>query len=77
MPFVTTYLWKNAFSILAGVKVKKRNRLACENDMRIAVSETKLESHCWLPPCSLQLFLLCPHIARSIGASRLLHDILD
>ena len=28
MPFVTTYLREHAFSILAYVKVKKRNRLA-------------------------------------------------
>ena len=41
MPFVTTYLCEHAFSILVYVKAKKRNRLACKNGMRIAVSETK------------------------------------
>ena len=41
MPFVTTCLCEHAFSILVDVKAKKRNRLACKNDMRIAVSETK------------------------------------
>ena len=41
MPFVTTYLCEHAFSILVYVKVKKRNRLACENETTIAVSETK------------------------------------
>ena len=40
-PFVTTYPCKRAFSTLVEVKTKKRNRLACENDLRIAVSETK------------------------------------
>ena len=39
--FVTTYLCERAFSTLVEVKTKKRNRLACENDLRIAVSETK------------------------------------
>ena len=39
--FVTTYLCERAFSALVEVKTKKRNRLACENDLRIAVSETK------------------------------------
>ena len=41
MPFATTYLCEHAFSILVYVKAKKRNRLACENEMRIAFSETK------------------------------------
>ena len=40
-PFVTTYLCEHAFSILVNVKAKKRNRIAYENEMRIAVSETK------------------------------------
>ena len=40
-PLVTTYLCEHAFSILVDAKAKKRNRLACENDMRIVVSETK------------------------------------
>ena len=39
--FVTTYLCERAFSTLVEVKTKKQNRLACENDLRIAVSETK------------------------------------
>ena len=39
--FVTTYLCERAFSTLVEVKTKKRNRLASENDWRIAVSETK------------------------------------
>ena len=39
--FVITYLRERAFSILVEGKTKKRNRLACENDLRIAVSETK------------------------------------
>ena len=30
-----------------------------------------------LPPCGLQLLLLCPHMARSIVASKLLDDSLD
>ena len=41
MPFVPIYLCKHAFSILVDVKAKKQNRLACENEMRIAVSKTK------------------------------------
>ena len=39
--FVITYLCDRAFSTLVEVKTKKRNMLACENDLRIAVSETK------------------------------------
>ena len=41
MPFVTTFLCEHAFFILVDVKAKKQNRLACKNEMRIAVSETK------------------------------------
>ena len=41
MPFITTYLSEHVFSILVYVKVKKRNRLECENETRITVSETK------------------------------------
>ena len=39
--FVITYLRERAFSTLVEGKTKKRNMLACENDLRIAVSETK------------------------------------
>ena len=39
--FVTTYLCERAFSTRVEVKTKKRSRLVCENDLRIAVSETK------------------------------------
>ena len=39
--FVITYLRERAFSTLVESKMKKRNKLACENDLRIAVSETK------------------------------------
>ena len=41
MPFFTIYLCEHAFSILVDVKAKKQNRLTCENEMRIVVSETK------------------------------------
>ena len=34
MSFVTTYLFESAFSGLVEVKIKKGNRLACENDTR-------------------------------------------
>ena len=30
-----------------------------------------------LPPCGLQVLLLCPHMARSIAASKLRYDSLD
>ena len=39
--FVTTYLCEQAFSILVDIKTKKRNRLECESDMRVALSTTK------------------------------------
>ena len=39
--FVTTYLCEQAFSILVEIKTKKRNRLECESDMRVALSKTK------------------------------------
>ena len=41
VPFVITYLCEHAFFILVDVKAKKQNRLACKNEMRIVVSETK------------------------------------
>ena len=37
--FVITYLSKSAFSIWQRLKKKNRNRLACENDKRLAHSE--------------------------------------
>ena len=40
MSFLTTYLSKRAFFSLIEVKTKKRNKLACENDMKLALSET-------------------------------------
>ncbi|KAF2363516.1 HAT C-terminal dimerization domain [Trinorchestia longiramus] len=39
--FVTTYLCEQSFSRLLDVKTKKRNRLCCENDMRVAFAKVK------------------------------------
>ena len=40
-PFVTTYLYEQSFSRLVDIKTKKRNRLCCENDMRLALAKVK------------------------------------
>jgi len=40
-PFVTRYLCEHAFSKLLDIKTKKRSRLACESDMRVALAKTK------------------------------------
>ena len=45
--FVITYLCERAFPSLVVVKTKKLNRLACENDMRLALSETKPQIFSW------------------------------
>ena len=39
--FVTTYLCEQSFSRLVDIKTKKRNRLCCENDMRLALAKLK------------------------------------
>ncbi|XP_054591621.2 protein FAM200C-like [Nothobranchius furzeri] len=41
VPFVTTYLCEQSFSRMLDIKTKKRNRLCCENDMRLALSKVK------------------------------------
>lgn len=41
IPFVTTYLCEQSFSRMLNIKTKKRNRLSCENDMRVALSKVK------------------------------------
>ena len=40
-PFVTTYLCEQSFSKMVDIKTKKRNRLCCENDMRVALAKVK------------------------------------
>ncbi|KAK9524459.1 hypothetical protein VZT92_016854 [Zoarces viviparus] len=40
-PFVTTYLCEQSFSRMVDMKTKKRNRLCCENDMRVALAKVK------------------------------------
>ncbi|XP_019202536.1 protein ZBED8-like [Oreochromis niloticus] len=41
IPFVTTYLCEQSFSTMLDIKTKKRNRLFCENDMRVALAKVK------------------------------------
>ncbi|XP_028659137.2 protein ZBED8-like [Erpetoichthys calabaricus] len=41
IPFVTTYLCEQSFSRMLDIKTKKRNRLCCENDMRVAIAKVK------------------------------------
>ncbi|XP_075712853.1 protein FAM200C-like [Rhinoderma darwinii] len=41
IPFVTTYLCEQSFSRMLDIKRKKRNRLCCENDMRVALAKVK------------------------------------
>lgn len=50
MPFVTSYLCELSFAILVCSKAERKNRLACDKDMKIAVSyRQNLESHYWSP----------------------------
>ncbi|KAF2345975.1 HAT C-terminal dimerization domain [Trinorchestia longiramus] len=49
IPFVTTYLCEQSFSRMLDIKTKKRNRLCCKNDMRVALAKVK-------PPNSEVLF---------------------
>ncbi|XP_077283104.1 protein FAM200C-like [Arctopsyche grandis] len=39
IPFVTTYLCEQSFSRMLDIKTKKRNRLCCENDTRVALAK--------------------------------------
>ena len=39
--FVTSYLWEQSFSRFVDIKPKKRNRLCCENYMRVALAKVK------------------------------------
>ncbi|GAA6095268.1 protein ZBED8 [Tachysurus ichikawai] len=41
IPFVTTYLCEQSFSRMLDIKTKKRNRLCCEKDMRVALAKVK------------------------------------
>ena len=41
IPFVTTYLCEQSFSMMVDIKTKKRNRFCCENDMRVALAKLK------------------------------------
>ena len=41
IPFVTTYLCDQFFSMMVDIKTKKRNGLCCENDMRVALAKVK------------------------------------
>ncbi|XP_073529659.1 protein FAM200C-like [Phyllobates terribilis] len=41
IPFVTTYLCEQSFLRMLDIKTKKRNRLCCENDMRVALAKVK------------------------------------
>ncbi|KAF2347853.1 Ribonuclease H-like domain [Trinorchestia longiramus] len=41
IPFVTTYLCEQSFSMMVNIKTKKRNKLCCENDMRVAFAKVK------------------------------------
>ncbi|KAM4725665.1 protein FAM200C-like [Anableps anableps] len=41
IPFVTTYLCEQSFSRILDIKTKKRNRLCCEDDMRVALAKVK------------------------------------
>ena len=41
IPFVTTYLCEKSFSTMVDIKTKKRNRLCCENNLRVAFFKVK------------------------------------
>ena len=40
IPFSTTYLCEKGFSVLVSIKIRKRNRLNIEHDMRLANGAT-------------------------------------
>ena len=39
IPFVTTYLCQQSLLRILDIETKKRNRLCCENDMRVALAK--------------------------------------
>ena len=41
IPFVTQYLCQQSFSMMVIIKTKKRNRLCCENYIRVALAKVK------------------------------------
>ena len=41
VPFASTYLCESGFSTLLQIKTKERNRLDVQNDMRLALTQTK------------------------------------
>ena len=41
LPFATTYLCESGYSALVHIKTKARNRRKVEDDMRLALSNTK------------------------------------
>ncbi|KAF2361272.1 HAT C-terminal dimerization domain [Trinorchestia longiramus] len=41
IPFVTTFSFRAIFSRMLVIKTKKRNRLCCKNDMRVALVKVK------------------------------------
>ncbi|KAK4328368.1 hypothetical protein Pmani_001224 [Petrolisthes manimaculis] len=41
IPFVTAYLCEQSFSRMVDIKTRKRNKLCCENDMRVALAKVK------------------------------------
>ncbi|KAF2345208.1 hypothetical protein FHG87_024038 [Trinorchestia longiramus] len=41
IPFVTTHLCEQSFSRIVDIKTKKRNRLCCKIDMRVALAKVK------------------------------------
>ena len=54
LPFATTYLAENAFSVVTQLKTKTRNRLQLHNDLRLAVTSLEPNIKCFCEQAQAQ-----------------------
>ena len=57
--FSTTYRCEQGFSVVMGIKTKKRNRLEAASDVRLALSETSQGFRHWRKNCKASLPIDC------------------